>query len=273
MVCELNCTGMKGGGLPTEQRAISALVQCLNDSEVAAALMCFAEGAPCSWTMDAVLKIEGEIWIIDHTRLTWPAPTMPWMQEADSVLRMGLDHIANELGIRIMVMVPDLRGIDDKRTRKGIFLRFLDELGTACSTKKQAESIPTEFTKTTTGFSFQLLPATGKIGQSSSMNGIAFSMAQGRDLKSQLTEFNLPTVLGKLSRQLAPALGYFDHVGLLLDQRYIGGENPPLTNSILTADSICSVLDSEFAIQRSSMDRVWLIGEGDVVQEVWKRTS
>ena len=132
-------------------------------------------------------------------------------------------------------------------------------------------STPTEFREPLGGYANQLLPKGNSQTKSKSRVGIGFSMASGVSLERQFTEFNLPTVLAKLNSQLAPKSGKFDHAGLLLDQRYVTGEEPPLTNSILTPTSIRSVLESEETVLGSRLDQVWLIGEGDYMEEVWSR--
>jgi len=274
MACEMSCKGVESGANPIEQSAINALLQYLNGSGSSAAFRCFAEGAPCSWTMDAVLEVEGEVWIVDHTRVTWQDRSAPWMREADTALRSTLESIAQQIGMRITTMVPDLRGAGDSGYRGKVYRSFLEEMGTACSAENKAALVPLVFIATRDGFSYQLLPVEGEESkQSGSLVGIGFSMAHGRDLRSQFTEFNLPTVLSKLTKQLAPAFGNFDHAGLLLDQRYVDGEVPPLTNSVLTIDAIYAVLDSTPEIQDSLLDRVWIIDDGHVVQEVWGRNS
>lgn len=98
-------------------------------------------------------------------------------------------------------------------------------------------------------------------------------MAQGRTFGEQFTEFNRPTILTKLSSQLAPALGDFAHAGLIRDQRYVERVEPPLTNPILTPATMKSVLNSARAVKHSNLDKVWLIRECEYIEEIWARSD
>lgn len=195
------------------------------------------------------------------------------MKEAEAAFRQDLEEIAHESGIRIVVLIPDLRGHGDKRTRQIAYAELKEELRLALSCHAWALEAPTEFIELPLGWSYQLLPAESTDENSVSPVGVGFSMAQGRTIRTQFTEFNLPTILTKLSSQLAPALGDFAHAGLILDQRYVEREEPPLTNPILTPATMKSVLDSERAVRHSNLDKVWLIGECDYIEEIWARSD
>ena len=176
-----------------------------------------------------------------------------------------MEKIAQDNDVNIATIIPDLRGQGDKGTRR------IKHLDSALSETTQMLSTATEFCELPGGYVYQLLPKGDSETESKPRVGIGFSMASAISLERQFTEFNLPTVLAKLNSQLAPTSGKFDHAGLLLDQRYVTGEEPPLTNSILTPTSIRSVLESEETVLRSRLDRVWLIGEGGYMEEVWSR--
>lgn len=271
MVCEIGCLARECTDSSLECSALNTLVLFLNRTGHDASFRCAPEKTTCSWNMDGVLEINGEIWVIDHTRLTWPSRTKPWMKEARDLLREELERIAQDNGVNINAMIPDLRGQGDKGTRQIKYSDFIEHLESVLSETTRILSTPTEFRELPGGFIYQLLPKGDPETESKSRVGISFSMAAGRSLDRQFIEFNLPTVLAKLNAQLAPKSGEFDHAGLLFDQRYVAGETPPLTNLALTPTSINSVLESKKAVLGSRLDRVWLIGEGDYMEEVWSR--
>lgn len=273
MVCEIGCLARECTDSSLECSALNTLVLFLNHSGHDASFKCAAEMTSCSWTMDGVLEIDGKIWVIDHTRLTWPYRTKPWMKEACDLLREELEKIAQDNDVNIYTIIPDLRGQGDKGTRRIKHLDFIRHLDSALSETTRIISKPTEFRELPGGYVYQLLPKGDSETESKSRVGISFLMASGMSLDRQFTEFNLPTVLAKLNSQLAPKLGKFDHAGLLLDQRYFTEEEPPLTNSILTPTSMRSVLESEKTVLRSRLDQVWLIGEGGYMEEVWSRDA
>ena len=271
MACEIGCPAREYTDSSLECSALDTLVFFLNQSGHHASFKCAAEKTGCSWNMDGVLEINGRIWVIDHTRLTWPYRIKPWTKEACDLLREELEKIAQDNGVNIYTIILDLRGQGDKGTRQIMYSDFIRHLESVLSESTRILSTPTEFHELPGGFIYQLLPKGDPETESKSRVGISFSMTSGISLDRQFTEFNLPTVLAKLNSQLAPKSGTFDHAGLILDQRYVSGEEPPLTNSILTTTSIRSVLESEKTVLGSRLDRVWLIGEGDYTEEVWSR--
>lgn len=251
-----------------ERVAVLRLVEWLRTARCRVDFVCTPEKLrPCTWNMDAVLAIDGETWIIDHTLLTWNEKTRPWIDEADRELRQRLDPQAEKGGYAIALECPPVVG--SKRQRAAIYASIDDFVREAAATLPESPQEPSPWIRRSDELAVQFLPG-GQGTPNECRVSLLFSLADDHDLVGQFTQVNWPTNRKKVISQLAPIDDHYDKAGLLLDQSTVLLPLP-LVNVILTASAIKTALTNLMATVESPLDRIWLVTPDAEITEVWRR--
>lgn len=259
-----------------EESAITTLLAFLgtNVGDGPAAPVCSPDVLPhCVWTNDWVIAISGDVWRIDHTRLTWSEDSIPRMRELESHLKPTLQVLAEEFGVRLAVMMtPDVGADFQERAefRQVVYsvLRQVLKEGSPWTLFDPISFVGPR------GAQIQILQES----HPSAIGAVTLgtSMARTSNLADQFDMTVGVSLRNKLRKQLAKDPARSEQVGILLDRAHVDGEPETsmiISNGVLSHDSLTAGIRRLVVETPGALDRVWLRDSDGSLCELWSASS
>lgn len=234
----LNCETNEGSNT-TEERCLRKFLNFLTLEGKKPKLICRPESQRnCLWNCDYVIEIEKQIWLLDHTRITWPNIRPAQIKERRISLENDLDILGKKYGCYIFVNFVEEDAVD-KSTRKNDFSEILKKIESLLIERKLVDLAHKNIAISSTAV-VQLNPvALDQVHPDSQFGIIGTSMGRKLPLVDSFLLDTVPVIKKKLVSQVNPLGLKGIKVGLILDQ--YGLDEPEsfhIFNSIISFEGI-----------------------------------
>lgn len=245
-VCKMcpNCEIIDGTNL-TEESCLQDILKYENSNGRNSRIICRPEfQTNCLWNCDFIIEIEKQIWLLDHTRITWPSIRSAQIKERRNSLEKDLDLLGRKYGCYILVNFVEEDAVE-KSKRRIDFREILDKIETLLN-KHSLVHLARKNISISSRAIIQVNPvALDQIHPDSQLGIIGTSMGRNLPLVDSFLLDTGPVIRKKLSSQVNPFGLKGIKVGLILDQ--YGLDDPGsshILNTVISSEGITNGLDS-----------------------------
>lgn len=239
-----NCEIYEGTN-PTEESCLQEFLKYHNSHDHKIRIICRPEFQEnCLWSCDYIIEIEQNIWLLDHTRITWPNIRTAQIKERRNSLEKDLDFLGRKYGCYISVNFLE-EDADDKSIRRNDFRAIIENIETLLNQQTLADLAHKNINLSSRAI-IQVNPvALDQIHPDSQLGIIGTSMGRKLPLVESFLLDTGPVIKKKLLSQVNPFGLEGIKVGLILDQ--YGLDDPKsshILNTIIPSEAIISGLNS-----------------------------
>ena len=256
-------------GSASEEAYLASLLTLLKNLKNEATVICRPESvANCKRNNDYVLDIDGQFWILDHSRITWPDSRMPEIQEYQKVLTEPLSKLGRKHSCYVVIMVTTpVSGVCKVRNQR--YSEILNKTASILESNS-VDSIQGKFHDLGKGISVQFNPVDmAKIPPHSNLALVGTSMSRDPSLLQNFIIDNGRVIRKKLISQINREAGTNLKVGLCLDQ--YGDDEPrsqPLMNTLIQPHLVYEGVETICREIEFDLDGLWLRKPDGVIERL-----
>ena len=245
----------------------------LRDGGADVQLLCTPDQRPdCTWSVDWLVRVDGQPWLIEHMSLTYSHRSIPRLRSVDRILGPFLEGEGRRRSVRIGVFVsPRIDSLNpDKRVARREFRASIEALQDFISTSLDSIELGDaraswDF-EDSRGNTLQVQPLDPGLDHAAIGYWVTGStMSSSPDLRGQFDLDIAPTIRRKLREQIRKVPGLVESAGLILDQV---DTDAGVVNYLLSPDGVRQALVDICTEFPGSLDRAWMLTRDGAICEL-----